>query len=95
MSWRTLKVLIKPPVVYNPGAVLVLIAVHPCGVHMFFDRWFVVVNVERALPCVHDKTLSIVAILGPRWSPVPYLWSHAMGGDFLQRQSGLQASRAG
>ena len=82
-------------VLYNPGAVLVLIAAHACGMQIFFDRWFVVVNVEHTLPCVHDKTLSIVTILGPRWSPVPYLWNHAMGVDFLPRRSGVQASRAG
>ncbi len=53
LELANLEVLINT-VVYNPGAVLVLIAAHP-GVNMFFDRWFVVVNLERGLPRVHDK----------------------------------------
>ena len=57
-----LEVLINA-VLYNaPAALQLMETIRPGAARAFFDKWFAAVNADGALPRVHDKRLSIVAL---------------------------------
>lgn len=49
-------------VLYNPALALATLEHTPGGSRAFFDKWFAAMNDEKALPRVHDKKLSILAL---------------------------------
>jgi hypothetical protein len=83
-----LEVLINA-IFYNPAAALhIMEAIHPGSARSFLDRWFAAINnVEKGLPRVHDKKLTILtlcALLDMEPSSVPASlqegWAGIVGG---------------